>query len=99
MQYRRTPNATGYSPSELLNSRQTRTKIDTLLPSPAHAAQGRKAKEATKSQQQEMVAMLVHGYDIGDSVYALYFGPRRDKEPRWVPAIVTKCRGTQTFNV
>ena len=99
MQYRRTPNATGYSPSELLNSRQIRTKIDTLLPSPAHAAQGKQAKEATKSQQQEMVARLAHGYNIGDSVYALYFGPRRDKEPRWVPAIVTKRRGTRTFNV
>ena len=48
MQYRRTPNSTGYSPSELLNSRQIRTKIDTLLPSPAHAAQGKQAREATK---------------------------------------------------
>jgi len=29
--YRRTPLSTGYSPSELLNGRQIRTKIDTLL--------------------------------------------------------------------
>jgi len=48
--YRCTPLSTGYSPSELLNGRQIRTKIDTLLPSPAHTAQG---KEATKSQQSE----------------------------------------------
>jgi len=45
--YRRTPLSTGYSPSELLNVRQIRTKIDTLLPSSAHTAQGKQAKEAT----------------------------------------------------
>ena len=31
MQYRRTPRAEGYSPSELLNDRQIRTRIDILL--------------------------------------------------------------------
>ena len=40
MQYRRTPTSCGFSPSELLNSRQLRTRIDSLLPSPAHIAQG-----------------------------------------------------------
>ena len=45
--YRRTPLSTGYSPSELLNGRQIRTKIDTLLPSSAHTAQGKQTKEAT----------------------------------------------------
>ena len=39
MQYRRTPLYTGFSPSQLLNGRQLRTKIDALLPSPAHIAQ------------------------------------------------------------
>ena len=29
----------------------------------------------------------------------MYFGPRRDCDPRWVPAIVTKCKGTRTLNV
>ena len=99
MQYRRTPNSSGYSPSELLNSRQIRTKIDTLIPSPAHQAQGKQAKEATKSQQAEQVAKLLKSFAVGDPVYALYFGPRRDKEQRWVPAIVTTCKGTRTFNV
>lgn len=99
MQYRRTPNSTGYSPSELLNSRQIRTKIDTLLPSPAHRAQGKQAKDATKSQLSEQVAKVVRSFNVGDPVYALYFGPRRDKDPRWVPAIVTKRKGTRTFNV
>ena len=50
MQYRRTPTSCGYSPSEMLNSRQIRTRIDTLLPSPAHTVQGKQAREATKSQ-------------------------------------------------
>lgn len=99
MQYRRMPNSTGYSPSELLNSRQIRTKIDVLLPSPAHAAQGKQAREATKSQLQERVSKLVHCYKVGDPVYALYCGPRRDKEPRWVPAVVTKRKGTRSYNV
>ena len=53
MQYRRTPLAEDYSPSELLNGRQIRARIDTLVPSPAHMAQGRQAREATKSQAQE----------------------------------------------
>jgi len=43
--YRRTPLLTGYSPSELLNGHQIRTKIDTLLPSPAHTAQGNQRKK------------------------------------------------------
>ena len=39
MQYRHTPLNTGFSPSQLLNGRQISTKIDSLLPSPAHIAQ------------------------------------------------------------
>ena len=99
MQYRRTPNSSGYSPSELLNSRQIRTKIDVLLPSPAHSAQGKQAKEATKSQEKETISKVVRTFQCGDPVYALYFGPKRDKGPRWVPAIVTHRKGTRTFNV
>eukprot|EP00731_Ephydatia_muelleri_P029087 Em0020g731a len=45
IQYCRTPRSEGYSPSELLNVRQIRTKIDVLLPSPAHAAQGESRPE------------------------------------------------------
>ena len=46
-----------------------------------------------------MVAKVAHTYNVGDPVYALYFGPRRDKEPRWVPAVITKRKGTHTMNV
>ena len=50
MQYRRTPASCGFCPSELLNPRQLRTRIDSLLPSPTHIAQGKQSKEASKSQ-------------------------------------------------
>ena len=99
MQFRRTPNSSGYSPSELLNSRQIRTKIDTKLPSPAHTAQGKQAKEASKYQQKETISKLDRSYMVGDPVYALYFGARRDKEGRWVPAVLIKHKGSRSFNV
>ena len=31
-----------------------------------------------------------HIFNVRTPCYELYCGPRRDKEPRWVPAIVTK---------
>ena len=102
MQYRRTPTSCGYSPSEMLNSRKIRTRIDALLPSPAHVAQGKQAKEATKSQQSECpvsVTKVQRHYNVGDLVYALYYGPRRDKQPRWVPAVIRKRLGSRNFNV
>ena len=102
MQYRRTPTSCGFSLSELLNSRQLRTRIDSLLPSPAHIAQGRQSKETSKSQMTPDsggVAKVTRQYKAGGPVYALYHGPRRDKHPCWVPAIVKKSLGTRCFNV
>ena len=98
MQYRRTPLAFGLSPSELLNGRQIRTKVDALWPEPAHLAQGKQAKEATKSQQ-EKITRPVQGYKVGAPCYARYFGPQRNRQPRWVPAVVTKVYGTRSVNV
>eukprot|EP00731_Ephydatia_muelleri_P037772 Em0559g3a len=99
MQYRRTPLADGYSPSELLNGRQIRAKIDTLLPSPAHMAQARQAREATKAQAQENPERVTPIYNIGTPCYALYCGPRQEKDPKWVPAVVTKVFGSRSVNV
>ena len=104
MQFRRTPLSSGYSPSELLNGRQIRSKIDTLLPSPAYIAQGKQARDATKSQLQEddnapSVNKLTYSFPVGSPCYALYYGPRRDKDPRWVPAIVIKVFGPRSVNV
>lgn len=76
IQYRRTPRSEGYSPSELLNGRQIQTKIDVLFPSPAHAAQGKQAREATKSQAQEAPNRVAPMYSVGTPCYALYCGPR-----------------------
>ena len=53
MQYRRTPLDSDYSPCELLNGRQIRSKLEALFPSPAHVAQGKQARKATKSQRKE----------------------------------------------
>ena len=94
--------AEGYSPSEILNGCQIRSKIDILLPSPAHIAQGKQAKSATKSQLSERhqhVEKVIQTFKIGSPCYALYCGPRREKEPRWVPAVVTKVFGSRSFNV
>ena len=101
MQYRRTPLNTGCSPSQLLNGRQIRTKIDALLPSPAHIAQERQATDATKSQQKEQstVQHVRTRYSVGTPCYALYCGPRHTNSPRWVPATVTKVHGTRSFTV
>ena len=101
MQYRRTPLNTGFSPSQLLNGRQIRTKIDSLLPSPAHIAQERQATDATKSQQKEhsTVQHVRTRYRVGTPCYALYCGPRHTNSPRWVPATVIKVHGTRSFTV
>eukprot|EP00795_Rhopilema_esculentum_P015029 gene15029-biopygen4633 len=64
-----------------------------------HTAQGKQAREATKSQQKEIISKVVRSYKVGDPVYALYLGPRRDAEGRWVPAIIIKRKGSRSFNV
>ena len=85
MQYRRIPFASGLSPSELLNGRRIRTKIDTLVPSIPHLLQGRQSRQASKhsnAEDSEVVSKVEHHYSLGDPCYALYFGPRRDRDPR-----------------
>ena len=99
MQYRRTPLASGYSPSELLNGRQIRATIDNLFPSPAHQIQ-KKQNAATRRVSQETLVRESHRYSVGQPCFALYYGPRRkEKQPHWVPAVVTKVYGTRSVNV
>ena len=99
MQYRRTPLNTGFSPSQLLNGRQLRTKIDALLPSPAHITQEHQAREATKSQQKEQTAVqhVRTAYYVDTPCYALYCGPRQTSTPRWVSATIIRVHSTRTF--
>ena len=63
-----------------------RTRIDIILPSPAHTAKGKQAREATKSQAQEVTDRVAPIYSVGTPCYALYCGPRHEKDARWVPA-------------
>ena len=99
MQYRRTPLSSGFSPSELLNGRQIRTKIDTLVPSVPHLFQQQQMKRLQNEEKSEVISKLEHCYNVGAPCYAQYFGAKRDKDPRWVPAVVTKVHGTRSVNV
>ena len=42
---------------------------------------------------------MLHSYKAGTPVYAAYYSPRNDKDPRWVPAIVKKSLGARTILV
>ena len=102
MQYRRISFALGLSPSELLNGRQIGAKIDTLFPSIPHLLQRIQSRQASKhsnAEDSEVVLKAEYHYTLGDPCYAMYFGPRRDHDPRWVPAIVAKVHGTRSVNV
>ena len=102
MQYHKTPLASGYSPSEILNGQQIRCKIDILLPSPAHIAQAKQVTATSKSPpttSPSQVARVAHTFKVGDPWYALYCGPPQNKDSRWVPAMVTKVFGPRSVNV
>ena len=91
-----------YSSCELLHGRQIRSKLDALFPSPPHVAQGKQARDATKDQVQEkshLISKVTYLYSIGAPCYTLYYGPKRNKKPRWVPAVVTKILESRTVNV
>ena len=94
MHYRRIPLPSGFSPSELLNGRQIRTRIDTLLPSPAHVAQGQQTKNTSATPHADKTI-----FKVGDRCYALYCGPKATEDPRWVPGAISKVRGTRNFEV
>ena len=95
-QYRRTPTDSGFSPSQLLNGRQIRTKLDAILPSPARIMQGKQTRAISSNDDSRHP---IHNFKAGDPCYALYFGPKQTKDPRWVPAVVVKWTGTRTIQV
>ena len=43
--------------------------------------------------------MHIHIYTLGAHCYALYRGSKRDRQPRWIPAVVTKVFGTRAVSV
>ena len=69
-----------------------------LWPEPAHLALGKQAMEAPMSQQ-EKSTHPVQEYKVWAPCYPWYFGPQRNRQPRWVPALVTKIFGTHSVNV
>ena len=69
-----------------------------LVATPALLAHGKQAMKVTKSQQGKM-EHPVQGYKVGALCYARYFGPRCTRQPRWIPAVVTKVYGTRNVNV
>ena len=90
MMYRRTPSTSGFSPSELLNGRQLRTRLDALTPSPAQFAQ---------LHQQKMHTIASQNYEVGQTVYArCYQPPSSSDTERWVEAVVTK-KGARNYTV
>ena len=91
IQYRRTPLETGLSPCELLNGRQIRTRIDVLRPSPSHLA-NEVAGVNTSGRHNSRFA-------VGSPCYVKYFGPHKDRQPRWVPAIINQILGPRLFMV
>ena len=98
--------SSGYSPCELLHGRQIQStctcKLDALFPSPPHVAQGKQARDAAKDQLQEksqLISKVTCLYSVGTPRYALYYGPKCNKKPRWVSAVVTKVLGSRTVNV
>ncbi|KAL5506233.1 hypothetical protein EMCRGX_G007832 [Ephydatia muelleri] len=60
---------------------------------------GKQAQAATKSQECELPNKVAVTYNVGSPCYALYYGPRGEKDPRWVLAVVTKRFGTCSVNV
>ena len=83
--------------SELLNGRQIRTKIDVLVPSHLHIAQGMQIDNAYKSGKKSpaTISKVLHEYKVGRPVYVSHYGHQIDKTPRWVPAIVSNRLGTR----
>lgn len=53
----------------------------------------------TDPEERQQVAKTSHQYKVGAPCYALYCGPRRDKDTRWVPATVIKVFGSRSYNV
>jgi len=57
-----------------------------------------KSKQAVRPQKNELVKKA-YTYEIGDPCFAFYFAPRRNKDPRWIPAFFAKKRGTRSVHV
>lgn len=103
MAYRRTTLPSGLSPSELLNNRQIRSKIDILKPSAAAVLQKQQARQLSNEEKRRHASSKVdkvdYYYKNGTPCFAACYWRRNDKDPRWVPATVIKVFGSRNFQV
>ena len=90
IQYRRTPLESGLSPSELLNGRQLRGKLDTLWPSVPQIAKSLQ-KRQNKPTSNKRTSNT--NFDVGKPCYVQRIGPGKDRVPRWIPAVVVQVLG------
>ena len=95
MQFQRTPLPSGLTPSELLNGRQIRTKIDVLKPSVPHIMLYKESKKVNISEQ----TLDSFKFRVGDPCYAKVFSTKSEKSPKWVPAVINKVFGTRSCKV
>ena len=96
LQYRRTPTDSGFSPSQLLNNRQIRTKLDALLTSPAQIMQSKQTRVISLNEDSRHP---IQNFKEGDLCYTLYFGPKQTKNSRWAQAVIVKRTGTRTIQI
>ena len=100
MMFRRTSNASGFSPSQLLNGRQIRSKLDILFPNPQTSIQRQQFQQLqTERRRRSVVGKVQYQYTVGSPCYALLVGPKRSHNKRWVAATVEKVQGARNFIV
>ena len=102
MMYRRTPNASGFSPSELLNGRKIRTAIDILCPDPAVVMQRQQSERLQQEIQRHrkiQVHQVHYPYTVGTPCFVLTYGHKKDREPRWVLAVIVRINGPRSYQV
>ena len=97
--YRRTPNSSGFSPSQLLNGRQLRSKIDTLVPSSSHILKEKQSEEIERERKRKGLNKVNYQYSVDKPCYARLYRPVHEKEARWVPATILKVLGKRHFKV
>ena len=102
MMYRRTALPSGLSPSELLNGRQIRSKIDIIKPSPAADAQKLQARELSNEMRRKgyrTVRKIHYNYSVGAACYAKSYWRHKEREARWIPATVIEVLGCRRVRV
>ena len=85
-----------------MNGKQGGAKIDTLAPPIPHLLQEIQSRQASKhpnAADSEVISKFEYHYKLGASCYALNLDPKRDRDSRWVPAVITKIHDTRSVNV